>query len=232
MAVARNTKRISLASSFSKRTWKEDAAYTNSVRSELLGFKAISVREPSGVRICEESFGLKAEWVIDPTIAWGDYRDLIGDITSDGSLCCFRFLDGDLFNECISYVANTMKLPVKYLRHYSRKDSGKHIPCNSPIRWLQEIAKSAFVITDSFHGIVFSLLFHKPFIALQAIPDRFERIESLLTILGLSERIVKSKNDLHENKDILLSLIDYNRVDPIIESKRLEYLEYVISNVS
>ena len=228
---AGDSKRLSLSSSFSKNKWNEDVDYTDKVRNELSQFIAISVREKSGLKICEENFGLKAKWLIDPTIALGNYDDLVGNVKTDGTLCCFRFIDGPLFSKCLSFISSENKLPVKYIRFFNKKDNGKHIPCDSPVSWLKEIAKSGFVITDSFHGVVFSILFHKQFITLPAIPERFERIESLLDMLNLSDRIVRSESDLVNNKKMLLSSIDYKSVDSIIEEKRNEYLAFVKSNI-
>lgn len=228
---AGESQRVSLSSSFSKSTWQEDEKYTEQVHKELSKFKALSVREQSGVRICEEVFGLKAKWLIDPTIALGDYKDLIGNVKYDGTVCSFRFRRGDLFSKCLSFIASEKGLPIKYIRFFDKYDAGQHVACNNPKRWLQEIAKSEFVITDSFHGVAFSILFHKQFITLPAIPERFERIESLLAMLGLSDRIVKSEAELEGKKDVLLTPIDYSLVDAIIAEKRQEYFDFVKTNI-
>ena len=227
---AKDSKRLSLASSFSKSAWQEEEGYTEQVREELKKFIALSVREESGVRICNDVFGLKAKWVIDPTIALGDYKSLIGEVQSDGTICSFRFRRGALFAQCLSFISSQIGRPIKYIRFYDKNDDGMHIPCNTPQRWLKEIAKSDFVVTDSFHGVVFSILFHKQFVTLPAIPERFERIESLLSMLNLSDRIVKSEKEL-SSQSALLHPIDYNKVDIIIEEWRKEYFDYVNFNI-
>lgn len=228
---AKDSKRLSLSSSFSKNKWLEDSEYTERVRQELSKFSAISVREQSGVKICKEIFNLKAIWLIDPTIALGNYDELVGNISEDGSLCVFRFLKSDLFSECVSFISSEKKIPVKYIRFYEPQDEGLHVPCNDPSSWLQEIAKSDFVVTDSFHGIVFSILFHKQFVALPAIPERFERIESLLGLFNLSDRIVRTKDELKSKKSVLMNPIDYKIVDIIIEEKRNEYIDFIKNNI-
>lgn len=228
---AGDSQRLSLSSSFSKSTWQEDADYTEKVRKELSKFKALSVREKSGLSICENVFGLKAKWLIDPTIALGDYQDLIGDVKPDGTICSFRFRRGDLFSKCLSFVSSEKQMPIKYIRFFDKFDEGIHVACNNPKRWLQEIAKSEFVITDSFHGVVFSILFHKQFITLPAIPERFERIESLLAMLGLSDRIVKTEEELVKKKDTLLKPIEYTLVDPIVAKQRKAYIDFVTTNI-
>lgn len=230
---AGSSKRLSLASSFSKSSWLEDPEYTEKVKNELSKFTALSVREKSGVRICEEVFGLKAKWLVDPTIALGDYKNLIGNVKPDGTVGSFRFLESKLFSQCLSFVSSEKNIPIKYIRYYYKKrdTNGTHVPCYNPITWLKEIAKSDFIVTDSFHGLVFSILFHKQFIALPAIPERFERIESLLAMLNLSDRIVRSQADLINNKTTLLSPVDYQRVDLVIEEKRKEYWDFVTSNI-
>lgn len=75
--VPENQKRIAFCSSFGKSVWEEDENYTQSVKSELDKFLAISVRETSGVKILNEIFGIKGISLQDPTIGYGEFDSLV-----------------------------------------------------------------------------------------------------------------------------------------------------------
>jgi hypothetical protein len=79
-------------------------------------------------------------------------------------------------------------------------------------QWLSCFADAEFVVTDSFHGCVLSILFHKPFIALANIGRGISRVQSLLESLGLDDRIVQGI-DPEDDGEYYLSAIDWEKVD-------------------
>ena len=60
--------------------------------------------------------------------------------------------------------------------------------------WLKCFAKSKFVITDSFHGMCFALIFNKPFIVIANYGRGIERFESLLDMCNLNDRLIDINN--------------------------------------
>ena len=113
-------------------------------------------------------------------------------------------------------------LPIKIERnnHYSIEE------------WLTLLYKSKFVITDSFHGTVFSIIFHKPFYVIDNPQRGSARILTLLQFLGLEKRFVKdikSFNNLKYIKDI-----DWLDVDARFEQAKensLFFLKNSLNNV-
>ena len=81
-------------------------------------------------------------------------------------------------------------------------------------KWLQAFIDADYVVTDSFHGCVFSIIFHKPFVVIGNNERGVDRFNSLLSIFHLEKRMV------HENtvlEDVLNESIDYSYVDSIMK---------------
>lgn len=85
--------------------------------------------------------------------------------------------------------------------------------------WLQSFFLCDFVVTDSFHGCVFAIIFNKPFVAVGNLNRGLARFESLLSMFDLKERLLESLDDVTE--DIVNAKIDWAEV----EAKRLKLAE-------
>lgn len=77
-------------------------------------------------------------------------------------------------------------------------------------KWLRLIDNSGYVVTDSFHGTVFSILFNRPFCVLQNSERGNSRFNSLLEFTGLTARM--SNNPTGE--------IDWQTVNSKINTER------------
>ena len=104
---------------------------------------------------------------------------------------------------------------------------GKFIYLPSVENFLGIIDRSEYIITDSFHVTVFSVLFHKKFLVIR--PEGVEsRIESLMDLLDLKARMVDWSNE-GDYLSIMDKDIDYLRIDQIIEEERKKAKQYVLS---
>ena len=215
LGFAKDTQRLSYASSFGKFEWEENESYTDRIKAELSGFKAVSVREETGVSICRNVFGVDAIQLLDPTLFLTDYSRLVRGGKSINQV--FPFLLARRNNEhrkICSLVSDVLGLP-QY--HYNRYQS---IFGRSPQKWLKLMKNSAFIITDSFHGLAFSLLFHKQFLVVCADKKKFARLQSLLAVVKLEDRFIQSYEDLMLRLDIIKEQIDYTSVDKLLERER------------
>ena len=79
---------------------------------------------------------------------------------------------------------------------------------------------SEYIITDSFHGLAFSLIFHKQFLVVCADRKKFARLQSLLDLVGLEERYIHTYDDLVRRKDVVTKQINYEIVDSILNRER------------
>lgn len=94
----------------------------------------------------------------------------------------------------------------------------------SPFRMLDYFYYAEYIITDTFHGSIFSIINNKKFGVLKR-KSNIHKINSLLHDLGLDDRLIKNIDELDQ---VLEKEIDYNNVDKILdeESKRtIKYLE-------
>ncbi len=222
---AKNTKRLSYSSSFGKYNWEEDKEYTEDVRHELAGFNAISVREDSGVGICKDIFGVSATQLLDPTLMHTEYNELVKATNPINEIFPFVFNPGEETRKICSFVSEQLSIPIhtpnRFTYYFGR----------SPKSWLRRMKNSAFIITNSFHGVVFSIVFHKPFIVLCADKGKFARISSLLNLLNLEDRFVESYEDLTVRSYIIKQSIDYNSVDIILGKERNRSKDYLVNNI-
>ena len=107
----------------------------------------------------------------------------------------------------------------------------RNIPLNDRImrplqQWLGAFAASDFVVTDSFHGCVLSILFHKPFLALGNRSRGQTRMESLLKMFELEGRLVEAIDPDDDGKDWLTN-VDWERVDEILQIKVKDSLSFL-----
>lgn len=228
-----NVKRISYAASFGKDDIGE---YTNkelvAIKKDIQMFDAVSVREESGINICR-SLGVNAQCVIDPTMLLqaGDYFSLLkqdNKSVKDNILCSYVLDSNKDIEELKNKLAEQNHLQI--VETNSRIED-PNAPLEQRIQqpvenWLSAFAKASFVITDSFHACVFSILFHKQFVVVGNKDRGLARISSLLAMFGLTGRYIDNPKDYHE-----LPAIDYYKVDSILASKRKEALEYLTNNL-
>ena len=90
---------------------------------------------------------------------------------------------------------------------------------------------SSYIITDSFHGLAFSILFHKQFLVVCADKKKFTRLQSLLHLFNLEDRYILSIEDLKSRKDIITSQINYNTVDVILNKERAKSISFLRNNL-
>ena len=91
-------------------------------------------------------------------------------------------------------------------------------------QWLKDFQNAKFVITDSFHATVFSILFEKPFIVIGNKERGLSRIYSLLKMLGLEGHMIHSLAELDLEQDY-----DWNvaQVNKVLETRRRESMEFL-----
>ena len=198
-------------------------------REYLKLFSAISVREESGIRLCRELFDVQACQVLDPTMLLRreDYQRFASTAPqSPGNLMVYvldRTEDKDAF---ISKFAEKRGLVPFYANSKVEMPLDIDIPIGErkqpPLEsWLRGFADAEFVLTDSFHACVFSILFHKPFGVFINHHRGLSRIESLLSPLGLMDRCIS------DSSQRFYSEIDWLRVDEILSQWRKKSINFL-----
>ena len=226
------SKKIALASSFGKAEWEASSEFTEKVKKWLSDFKAISVREKSGVDICKKYFNVKAEYVLDPTLALGDFSELIEmQPEVQYELRCFLYKRGYSL-DVVDYIAEKEKLPVCQVNEGGRASYRQFSYWkSSPIEWLRMIRDAKIWVSDSFHGVAFGIIFKKQFVALCNDKKKLERVESLLKLLELEDKLVYSIEDLQTRYMTIMAPIDYNRVFSILKKEQEKFVTFIKENV-
>lgn len=189
------------------------------MKISLKSFDFISVREKSGVEICRDLFDVKAEWIIDPVfiIARNKWDILINDATKDYS------------NKIISYVLDTNKEYKKASKYLSKQHNTEVIELansnESVENWLKAIRDCKFLITDSFHGMCFAIIFNKPFICLANKKRGATRFESILEMLNIDYQCINNIKEIYERNCIFE--VDYDVVNKRIEEERQRGLDFL-----
>ena len=214
-------KKIAYAASFGVDNWEASKEITPQLSEYAQRFNAVSVRETSGINLCKNYLKVEATQTLDPTMLLeaNDYRELIkrsgDDVAIEQNSACLYILDT---NKDKMAIANAICQSKNLQIHSVGKASKKGFP--SIESWLNGFDKADFVITDSFHGTAFAILFNKPFISIGNEGRGLSRFTSLLKLFGLTSRLVLTSDDLDSLKEVIDSKIDFNSVNEILYKQR------------
>ena len=213
-------KRFSLASSFGKYKWTEDERCTSEVKCALKKFLKVSTREDSGIEICKNIFEVEAVQLIDPTLVCETFTNLVKKEKEQIAIYTFLYHQNEKVMRILDLFECESKLPMLKRCYFSI------VLHSGPLDWLNNIYNSRFVITDSFHCVAFCIIFKKQFAVVCGNRSQFTRIESLLTLLQLQNRIVDSPDRI-KIAEIVNNKIDYNPVSKILELEAERYKQFV-----
>lgn len=231
-----DVKRIAYAASFGTEEWEYSDEQTSNCAALLKKFNAVSVRESSAVKLCEEKFGVKTQHVLDPTLLLNkeDYIKLFKEtdtVLSDGNLFCY-ILDENIEKDAIiSRISKEKGLTPFYVNSkYNNAEAPLEERIQQPVeKWLRAFYDAEFIITDSFHACVFSIIFNKPFIVYGNKERGYARFESLLTLFALEDRLVSSPDEVNK---MLQTPIDWEMVNSIRKQKKEESLSFLRKNLN
>lgn len=221
--------RIAYAPSFGRT--KLDPDYEAKLKDLLKGFDAISVREDRGKDFVEAA-GYEAQVVVDPTLLLGStvYSKEFGidlDNKTNSLFCYFINWAMDWDEEDIKKFCSANLLEPKLFTTKGFKTSIPLAPIQSPEEWLRALAGARFSVINSFHGLVFSIIFHIPFAVYLLTGKQAAmngRIHSLLGQLGMMDRIIDSKNTLQK---ISGRPIDWDDVDRRLNEMRASSVKFI-----
>lgn len=223
----KNQKIISYAASLGRNDI--DTNYINDYKKYLNRFSKISVREESSVNKFNKLGFLDINVVLDPTLLinekkWIELSEKSRLKLKKEYILVYRLEDTNAFNEIVNYISKKTNLPIISLNKIKCYKNEKNIPDAGPEDFLKLIMNAHYVITNSFHGTVFSVLFKKSnFI----VPNTTKpaRMVDLLKSIGLADRIILNKNEITEA--MLYKRIEYNSVFDHLNAYRKESYEFL-----
>lgn len=208
----KNVIRIAYAASFGADEWEYTDDETKYVTELARLFGAISVREFSGVALCKNELGVEACHVLDPTMLLKpeDYINILNlnNLPKSKGELFYYFLDYSKEKENAKNIASNILCLKSFTVNSRVEDVNASIyeRIQPPVeQWVRAFKDAKFVITDSFHGTVFSIIFNKPFVVLGNKKRGMARFNSLLSSFGLNDRLINIDeiNNIDYNKMLL-----------------------------
>lgn len=229
--LGKNVKKVSFAASFGVDFWEADDEQTQMAARLIKKFEVVSVREKSGIDLCENYLGYsKAIHLLDPTFLFSAdfYRHLYcGEEKKNVNKIGVYLLDSnEKKNKVVSDFERMLGKSSSIIGKYKK---GRSYYYPSVQQWIKDFDTSDYIVTDSFHGMCFSMIFRKPFCVVGNVSRGLTRFTSLLDMFGLENRII-SEDEIDITKKLhLLSEIDYSVFNTIIASNMLKTNEFLLS---
>jgi len=222
-----NVVRVSYAASFGTAELEYEYQLLEDCSRLLAEFDGVSVREDSGVAMCDEWLDCdRAVHVLDPVMLLDAdrYRSMAlkaQEHPAKGRLATY-ILDRTQSKSLL--VARMSELIGKNVHDLSVYPKDASIPLSERVvppieNWIAGFADSDFVVTDSFHGCVMSILMHKPFVVVGNRLRGLARIDSLLSMFGLESRFIGGLDPEDDGTSWLME-IDWKKVDHVLEEQR------------
>ena len=189
--------------------WKYNKREEEEMKKLLTNFTGISFREIETLKLVEEHLGLKSLFVLDPTLIIDKqyYLNEIKEYKTDFNyrenyIFIYQLDNNDIINYIIEESKNKLNYKIKKF-NFNRKDFIENfIFC---------ISNCKAVITDSFHGTVFSIIFNKPFISFVNKRRGKGRFDCLKKVFKLDNRIIIPSNNLTINFNLLINKPNINQ---------------------
>ena len=229
--------KMSYAASFGVNEWQYSKEQTRRCTKLLKEFGYISVRERSGIKLIADNLSenFKVDWDLDPTllIYQNDYASLIQNVPKNKNTLFTYILDPTFDkSQVVNKISKELNLGINEFNTRAENGMGVELKLRvaPPVEtWISGFRDADFIVTDSFHGMVFSIIFNKPFVV-YINPNRgTERFTSLLSMLGLLDRMITCSTEL--NQSLLSDTIVWNKVNDVINIKRKDIMSKLSRNL-
>lgn len=197
-------------------------------KSLLNDFKKISVRDQSSKKVIDSVVGCDCSLVIDPTLlvdcAIFEQIQIPSKCNDYILLYTYgRMLKGDVINQIKKYAKDNNKKIISVGNWFDFCDYNISA---SPEEFLGYVKNADYVFTDTFHGIMFSLIFQKQFVAFDCGNTK---VKDVLCMFELYERY-KEINDSIES--IVSTAIDYSKINELITNFRRDSMLFIDNYLS
>lgn len=220
-------KRIAYAPSFGVETWEYTAEETEECKKNIQKMDAVSCREVEGVEMCRKYLDCDTvKHVLDPTmlLTKADYQKFVKvNNHKTGNMLVYVMDPNDDKQKLIDSVASK-----KSLAPCSIYQPGAATP-PSVEYWLQQFEDAEFVVTDSFHACVFSIIFGKEFLVYGNVNRGLSRFTSLLKLFGLEDRMILSFDD-YENIKMTSSIVEAQKKLEELRCESIKWLKKALSD--
>lgn len=204
--------------------------YYSIIKEYLNDFKFLSVREKSGVNIINNKFGLNCRNVVDPTFLLNesDWNLLIKNNIKEDYILLYVLHENDCY-KIADRIKKLTGLKVYVISQSIRKKiDGKYFRNAGPIEFLTLIKNCKYIITDSFHGTAFGIIFKKNLKVVLKNENKHlnDRLISIIDLFAIENCIV----NIDSSDSSLLSITEYDtdKINSIINHSK-EYLNNILN---
>lgn len=221
--VNKTNKKIAAAASFGIN--KPDGGFYSKMLAKVLIplFDYVSVREKDGAELMKNYYKTNAAWILDPVFLYDGWHGLINNSErKDKNYIAEYILDKN--EKTGNYAKQVANILNKTTLNLNDKDNV------SPFDWLWLIKNSDFVLTDSFHGACFAIIFNKPFICFVNKQRGMSRFDTLAEAFNIKDRFIDEADD-NLLKNLVEEKIDYKTVNEIINFEKERSLIWLKSAI-
>ncbi len=216
--------KFTYGTSLGSDSWNVPASFLSKAIKLVKNFKSISVREQNAIKIIQHYLGVKPVFVLDPTflINTNNYFSLIQDFKlninmNNNYLCVYQLDKNEFIENFINEVSIKYNLKILFVDRFKPNYIENFI-------FSYNISKA--IITDSYHGTVFSIIFNKPFISFINSKRGRDRFFSLAETFKLKNRIVFPMKSENIDMDLLIKKPLINQTEfAQLKEKSLNYLK-------
>jgi hypothetical protein len=208
------------------KKWTYTKSDEKIVKKLLNNFTGISVREKTSVNLIKNHLGIKPIFVLDPTLLIDKkyYFNIIKNYNENISIngkfiFTYLFRNESNTNNFIKEASKKLGYKIFAVRHWQN---------NSIKKFIYGIINCNAVITNSFHGTIFSIIFKKPFITFFFKNSPKERLISLKEELQIKGRFY----EYNQNPDIKLLTTPLKINIRILNSLKIKSINYLKKNLA
>lgn len=199
------------------------------IKELLMKYKFLSVRETGGCNLVENLTGVKVPSVLDPVYLlqpeeWSSIARPVR-LKFSSFILCYALIGTKKQMDIANKIKEMTGLPVVIITHSVWPRTNADITVNhaGPLEFLWLFKNAKYVVTDSFHGTAFSLLFKKSFFIYIAYKEKSERIISLLTKVGLLNRIIALPKEVTKENLVM----DFSEPMAMLQEERNKSIHYL-----
>ncbi|MCK5524104.1 MAG: polysaccharide pyruvyl transferase family protein [Thiomargarita sp.] len=227
----KKAKKISYASSTGGYCFRD----SEKVKDLLKDFTTISVRESDTQELLSQLLERDVFHVLDPTLLlskeeWFEALEIDTNYRSqkEDYILVYRVAKDPLLKKVVEFFVKKFGNKVVIIDQAFKPfiNADFHIRDAGPIEFIELFANARFVITNSFHGTCFSINFKKPFVPVHSVWGG-NRIESLLNLFGLKDRLINDEKNIHQ-----LSVdFNYEFLENKLECERAKSIKVLSSSL-
>lgn len=219
LSFVKNAKKISFSSSFGRTDF--DSNTENLIKKYLSDYSLLTLRESSGCDFVKKIGCNEVNNVLDPTVLigreyWFNFVDGL-KIKEKNYIFVYNLHTNKLLEEIANNISQQFnKKIVRVSQYFSGiRLSGKKKIMINPIKFLKYIKEADFIVTDSFHGLMFSLIFNKNFVIVDPGNTK-SRIIDFLKIIKLDKKFIFNVRDIKN----AIFMPDYKKINEQIDNIR------------